>query len=162
MEEKRKIEQIPVYDEDGRIEYYKIPNYKKHENFLTKNEIIFFRELLLTIKKYNKENKNKSYLVVFSQVAINRIIDINNSRNCKNLTEELKNKSIDFVIYDIKNNDIKCCIELDGPEHEIDIERKKRDILLDKMFKDLIKIIHIKNREIYNKEELERILKEVV
>ena len=83
-------------------------------------------------------------------------------RNCKHLTEELKDKSIDFVIYDIKNNDIKCCIELDGKEHEENIERKKRDILIDKMFKDIIKIIHIKNEKIYNKEEIEKILKEVV
>lgn len=162
MEEKRKIEQIPIYDEEGRIEYYKILNYKRHKNFMTKNEIKFFRELLKIIKEYNEKNKINSYLVVFSQVALNRIIEINNLRNCNNLIEEIKNKSIDFTIYDINNDKILCCIELDGKEHEENQERKNRDKLLDKIFKDIIKIIHIKNKEEYSKEEIINILKEVV
>lgn len=162
MEEKRKIEQIPVYDQDGRIEYYKILNYRRHKNFMTANEINFFRELLIVVREYNLRNKNKSYLVVFSQVAINRLIDINNTRECENLVKEIRDKSIDFVIYDINNDDIKLCIELDGIEHEKDPERIKRDILLDKMFKDIIKIVHVKNKDIYNKEEIKKMLAEII
>ena len=123
LEEKRKIEQIPVYDEDGRIEYYKIPNYKKRKEFLTKNERKFMKELVKAIKTLNEE-KN-THIQISSQVAINRIIDINN-RRIPELYEEIRDKSIDFVLYNIVNGEIIMCIELDDNTHEKNEERKKK------------------------------------
>ena len=49
-EEKRKIEQIPIYDESGRISYYKIPNYTVRKEFLTSNERKFMKELIKAVK----------------------------------------------------------------------------------------------------------------
>ena len=49
LDEKRKIEQIPIYDSDGRIEYYKIPNYTVKKEFLSINERKFLKELIKAI-----------------------------------------------------------------------------------------------------------------
>lgn len=53
--ERRKIEQIPVYDKDGRIDYYKIPNYKLKNEFITIPERIFMKTLINVIKKINND-----------------------------------------------------------------------------------------------------------
>lgn len=50
LDEKRKIEQIPIYDSDGRIEYYKIPNYTVKKEFLSINERKFLKELIKAIE----------------------------------------------------------------------------------------------------------------
>lgn len=160
LEEKRKIEQIPIYDKDGRIEYYKIPNYTLKNELITHNERIFLRVLINIIQKLNEEYKeNKIFLQISTQVALNRIIEINNKRNIE-LYEEIKNKSIDYVLYDLNTGKIICCIELDGKEHFENDERKNRDILLSKMLKEIVKIIHIKCSNNYNEEEIIKLIKE--
>lgn len=153
MEERRKTEQIPVYDENGRIEYYRINNYREKKNFLTIQENKMLRTLLGVAKKLNEENK-KSYITVFSQVALNRIIEFNNLRITEQSKEEIKNKSIDFVLYDVLENEIIACIELNGKEHETG-ERKERDELLKKIFQDTeIKLIFEKNKFYYREDEI--------
>lgn len=160
LEERRKIEQIPVFDKDGRIEYYKIPNYSLKQAFLTCKERNFMRVLINIIQKLNEEYKdNKIFLQISTQVALNRIIDINNKRNPM-LYDEIKNKSIDYVLYDLNTGKIICCIELDGKEHFENQERKNRDILLSKMLKEIVKIIHIKCDNNYNEDEIIKLIKE--
>lgn len=160
LEERRKIEQIPVFDENGRIEYYKIPNYSLKKEFITCRERNFMRVLINIIQKLNEEYKEKKiFLQISTQVALNRIIDINNKRNTT-LYEEIRNKSIDYVLYDLNTGKIICCIELDGKEHVENIERKNRDILLSKMLKEVVKIIHIKCSNNYNEEEIIKLIKE--
>ncbi len=135
-DDRRKLEQIPVLDEDGRIEYYKIPNYKLRKEFLTMAERKFLRVLINIVKKLN-ENENKNmYFQISTQVAINRIIDINNKRNTA-LYEEIKDKSIDYVLYDMNSGNIIACIELDDNTHVNDPKRIERDKLIDKMFKEV-------------------------
>ena len=157
MEERRKIRQTPIYDENGRIEYYRINNYREKRDFLSIQENKMLRTLLGIVKKLNEKNKN-NYITVFSQVALNRIIEFNNLRITEQSKEEIKNKSIDFVLYDVIENKIIACIELNGKEHEMG-ERKERDELLKKIFQDTeIKLIFEKNRLYYNEDEiLERI-----
>lgn len=160
LEERRKIEQIPIFDKDGRIEYYKIPNYSLKKEFITCKERNFMRVLINIIQKLNEEYKdNKIFLQISTQVALNRIIDINNKRNTA-LYEEIKNKSIDYVLYDLNTGRIICCIELDGKEHFENKERKNRDILLSKILKEVVKIIHIKCNNYYNEDEIIRLIKE--
>lgn len=157
--ERRKIEQIPVYDEEGRIDYYKIPNYTLKENFMTCNERKFMRTLITIIQKLNiKDKPNNIFWQISTQVALNRIININNKRNSA-LYEEIKNKSIDYVLYDLNTGKILCCIELDGKEHIENKERKERDILLSKMLKEVVKIIHIDCSSNYSEDE---ILKKII
>ena len=158
--ERRKIEQIPVYDKDGRIDYYKIPNYKLKNEFITIPERIFMKTLINVIKKINNDYKdNKIYLQISTQVALNRIIEINNKR-VSNLYEEIKNKSIDYVIYDLNSGKIICCIELDGREHAENEDRKNRDIVISKMLNGIIKIIHIRMKSSYNEDEIIKLIKE--
>lgn len=158
--ERRKIEQIPVYDKDGRIDYYKIPNYKLKNEFITIPERIFMKTLINVIKKINNDYKDsKIYLQISTQVALNRIIEINNKR-VSNLYEEIKNKSIDYVIYDLNSGKIICCIELDGREHAENEDRKNRDIVISKMLNGIIKIIHIRMKSSYNEDEIIKLIKE--
>lgn len=160
LEERRKVEQIPIYDKDGRIDYYKIPNYSLKNEFITCNERNFMRILINIVQKLNEKYKdNKIFLQISTQVALNRIIDINNKRNSA-LYDEIKNKSIDYVLYDLNSGRIICCIELDGKEHIENEERKTRDILLGKMLKDIVKIIHIECNNNYNEEEIIKLILE--
>lgn len=156
LEEKRKIKQIPIYDEDGRIDFYKIPNYTLKKEFITCNERIFMRTLINIIPKLNEKYKEyKVFCQISTQVALNRIIDINNQRN-SSLYKEIKNKSIDYVLYDLNTGKILCCIELDGTEHIENTVRKERDILLSKMLKEVVKIIHIQSNTNYDEDEIIR------
>lgn len=163
LEEKRKIEQIPIYDNDGRISYYKIPNYKKRKEFLTANERKFMKKLIKVIKTLNEKYIEKNiYIQISSQVAINRIIDINNKR-IPELYEEIRDKSIDFVLYNINSGEILSCIELDDSTHELNEDRIRRDILLDKIFEETINLIHFKAKNEYTESEiLKKLTEEVV
>lgn len=152
-DDRRKLEQIPVLDEDGRIEYYKIPNYTLRKEFLTATERKFLRILINIIKKLNEDKEKNIYLQVSTQVAINRIIDINNKRNSA-LYEEIRDKSIDYVLFDINSGNIITCIELDDNSHITDEKRIKRDKLLDKMFNEIAPIIHIKPANEYNETKI--------
>ena len=155
MKERRQVEQIPIYDENGRIDYYKIPNYKLRNEFLTNNERTFYRELIKITKRLNEEKneEQRPYFVISTQVALNRIIDINNERNSV-LYDEIRNKSIDFVIYDLNSGKIIMCIELDGKEHQENEERKKRDLLLAKIFDDLVELKHINVSNNYDEKDI--------
>lgn len=146
MEEKREIKQIKKYDEDGKLEYVIIPNYRKCDYFMTVNEIRFYKflvKVIATIKEKNNHN-----LEVYPQVAINRIIQQNNRREYE-LNKELFGKNIDFTIFDKDKNEVICCIELDGPEHKTDPNRIERDKIINKAFESsdlkLIRQPHINN-----------------
>lgn len=156
MEEKRKIKQIEVKDENGNLEYTIIPNYKTHENFMTKSELLFYKFLIKVILEI-KERYNIN-LTIFVQVVLNRIIDVNNERQKNELFDKISRKSIDFVLFDERNNNIACCIELDDETHNHS-DRKERDILLDKILKNNIKLLHVQRKEYYN---LENIINEIM
>ena len=136
MEEKRKIKQEKIYDENGKLKYIIIPNYKRTDYFMTENEITFYKFLIKVINEI--KDKYKISLSIFPQVALNRIIEQNNKRE-KELKKDIFAKSIDFVLYNIKEENIFCCIELDGEEHYNNKERIERDKIIDNMFRNNIK-----------------------
>lgn len=158
-EEKRTTKQVPVYDENGNLEYMKIPNYRLHEPFLTKNEVNFFVTLI------NAVNQIKNLkLSIFAQVALNRIIDVNNERvkfgNSnkndpeKSLWKEIHERSIDFVLYDRDKEKIYCCIELNDETHK-QPKRKERDEIIEKiLLEGDIRIIFQKRQNHYNVDEI--------
>lgn len=118
---------------------------------MTKNELKFYRFLINVVIEIRKiYNLN---LTIFAQVALNRIIDINNEREQKELFDKISRKSIDFVLFNEENSKIYCCIELDDETHEKE-DRKERDILIDNAFKNNINLIHIKRADYYSKEEM--------
>lgn len=165
IEERRKIIQEAILDCDGRIEYYKIPNYTLTNEFITNSERDFYKVLIKIVQRLNAEFKEKGirkYLQISTQVAINRIVNINNARN-QDLFKEIRDKSIDYVLFDLNSGKIECCIELNGKEHIENDERKKRDILIGKIFSGLVKYIPIERKEYYDENEIiEEINKEVV
>lgn len=151
MEEKRKVNQIEILNENGELEYTIIPNYRVHQNFMTENEIKFYKFLIRAIIKI-KEEKNIN-LKIFAQVALNRIIDVNNERHKNDLFDKISRKSIDFVLYNEETDKIYCCIELDDESHN-NQNRIERDNLLDKIFKNNIKLIHIKRMQYYDLDKI--------
>lgn len=149
MKEKREILQKKIYDENGKLKYVVIPNYTKTEYFMSKNEIRFYKILILAITEIRE--KYKIRLEVFPQVALNRIIKQNNRRE-EELEKNIFAKSIDFVLYDKEKDEIFCCIELDGIEHKTDPKKIERDNIINDMFKDNIKLIRQDVKDTYNKD----------
>lgn len=151
MEEKREIKQEKIYDENGKLKYVIIPNYTKTDYFMSKNELKFYKVLILAVTEIRE--KYKLRLEVFPQVALNRIIKQNNRRE-KELEKDIFAKSIDFVLYNKETDEIHCCIELDGIEHKTDKQRIERDKIINDMFKNNVKLIRQDVIENYNINEL--------
>ncbi len=151
MEERRKVKQIEKFDEDGNLEYTIIPNYKIHENFMTQNEMKFYNYLISAVNELDKQHN--IHLTIFAQVAVNRLIEVNNNRNSK-LWENICDKSIDFVLYEKKLNKVYCCIELNDETHH-EPKRIKRDEMLKKALNSGdVKMIFIEKQENYNVNEI--------
>lgn len=151
MEEKREIKQIKKYDKYGNLEYTIIPNYKTKEDFMTQTELKFYKFLIKVVLEI-KERKNIN-LTIFTQVALNRILNVNNEREKRELFEKISRKSIDYVLFDEDKNRIYCCIELDDKTHKEDEKRIERDYLINKAFEYNIKLIHKEVSNYYNLEE---------
>ena len=149
--EKRKMKELEILDDKGTLDYTIIPNYKIKEEFITENELKLYKVL----KKVAYELK----LDIFTQVALNRILEINNRRKQQQLRNRIDRKSIDFVLYDEKTKKIVCCIELDDSTHERE-ERIERDLFLDKIFKDTIKLIRIKVQNYYDYDKILNMIKD--
>ena len=149
--EKRQMQQIEKLDEKGYLEYTIIPNYRLKQNFITENEITLYK----TLKKIAYEMN----LTLFTQVSLNRILEVNNRRKQQQLQNRIDRKSIDFVLYDEKVNQIKFCIELDDETHNNE-NRIERDIFLDKIFSTNIKLIHIKRKNYYKYEEIKKLVEQ--
>lgn len=149
--EKRKMKELEILDDKGMLDYTIIPNYKIKEEFITENELKLYKVL----KKVAYELK----LDIFTQVALNRILEINNRRKQQQLRNRIDRKSIDFVLYDERMKKIICCIELDDPTHERE-DRIEMDLFLDKIFKDTIKLIRIKVQNYYDYNAILDIIKD--
>lgn len=149
--EKRKMKELEILDDKGMLDYTIIPNYKIKEEFITESELKLYKVL----KKVAYELK----LDIFTQVALNRILEINNRRKQQQLRNRIDRKSIDFVLYDEKTKKIVCCIELDDSTHERE-ERIERDLFLDKIFKDTIKLIRIKVQNYYDYNKILNMIKD--
>ena len=94
------------------------------------------------------------------QVPLSGIVTILDSN--KNFTNyhdfnQIKAKTIDFVLYD-KNYKPFVCIELDGSSH-MRLDRIKRDIFINNLMKSVgLKIIHIYPASEYDTQELENLI----
>lgn len=150
MIERRKIKQIE------KENYTIIPYYREKEDFMSESEIKFYKCLKLALKELRENNIIK--LTIFAQVAVNRLINVNERRNFNDLFKEISERSIDFALFNEETNRIYCCIELDDETHEQE-NRKNRDIIINKVFKDNIRLIRIPREDYYNIEEIkEKIL----
>ena len=144
----KKFKIIEIKDKYGKIEYLKIPNYKENEKFITEVEFIFYKQLKKAVKIVNR--KYKKNLTIFSQIALNRLIDVNNKKEERGLLNRIKEKSIDFALYDEDTRKIFCCIELDDETHIRMPQRMERDLFVNKALADNIKLIHIRRADEYS------------
>ena len=144
------------------IIYYIIKNKKKRNNNLNYKEIYIKKESILTnneLKFYQllKEITNKLDLIIFTQVALNRLIDAKD----KNSFYKICNKTIDYVITD-KKGKIKLCIELDDSTHNRP-DRIRRDIFINNLFESIgIKLLRIPLKNCYNINLIEQKIKEAL
>lgn len=117
---------------------------------MTQTELKFYREL--------KKVTDKLELTIFSQVGLERIINvIDNNNKDRN---RIKSRTIDFAVVNNKNCKIVCCIELDDYTHNRE-KSKKADAFKDSLFKQVnIPLHRIKVNNYYNLEQLENIIKE--
>lgn len=118
----RKIEEKTI---DNKL------HYKKKTYLTTKNELKLYKILLDICTKYS--------LVLFTQVVLYEIIEINYKPYSKNYTKyfnKIRSKSIDFVIADKETTRIRLCIELDDFSHK-QKKRIDRDEFINTLFKDL-------------------------
>lgn len=151
MNERRYTEQFEVYNEFGQLDYTVIPNYKIKSNFMTPSEIKMYKILVLATKEIREKYNLK--LEIFAQVALNRIVEINNMRKQEELFKNISERSIDFVLYNKEIDKIHCCIELDDETHNQE-KRQKRDKIIDNALSRNIKMIHIKRENNYNLESI--------
>jgi len=125
-------------------------HYKKKIYLTTKNELKLYKILLDICTKYN--------LILFTQVVLYEIIEINDKPYSKNYTKyfnKIRSKSIDFVIADKETTRILLCIELDDPTHRKK-KRIEKDEFIDTLFKDLqIDLLRIETSNEYNINEIE-------
>ena len=91
------------------------------------------------------------------QVPLSGIVTIlDSSNNFTNYSDfnQIKAKTIDFVLYD-KSYSPYVCIELDGSSH-MRLDRIKRDIFINNLMKSVgLRIIHVYSASDYDKEYLE-------
>lgn len=144
-----------VFDNSNNLKYRVVPNYRKRKNnsIMTETELKFYNVL------YNIAVNNN--LTVFSQVALNSIIDVNltgNKSRDTTLNNKIQCKIIDFVVCSNTDNSIVLCIELDDYTHYLK-ERYKRDIFLDEIFEEVgIPLKHIKVHGFYDIYNLQKSL----
>lgn len=165
MKDNREVKQTEFINEFGELEYMIIPNYRKKKYFLSIPEYKFF----LTLKQIYHENK---HIEIFTQVALNRIIEFNNERAKEEFAYfKFEERSIDFVIYNTEKgkSGILYCIELNGKEHEENQERIERDRMLKKIFEiaeielkfikqDEIKVDIINDTEYFDIDSVKKLL----
>ena len=118
---------------------------------MTQNEMKFYNYLISAVNELDKQHN--IHLTIFAQVAVNRLIEVNNNRNSK-LWENICDKSIDFVLYEKKLNKKYFCIELNDETHH-EPKRIKRDEMLKKALNSGdVKMIFIEKQENYNVNEI--------
>lgn len=145
MLERRKIKQT---EKEG---YTIIPHYREKEKFMSTNELKFYNCLKLVLKEIREKNGIK--LTIFAQVAVNRLINVNERRNYDRLFKNISERSIDFTLFNEDSNKIYCCIELDDETHEQE-KRKLRDVIINNAFNENILLIRIPRQDYYNVEEI--------
>ena len=127
---------------------------RKNNSIMTPTELNFYRVL----KDFSIENG----YIVFSQVALNSIIDVNKTGNKSkdtSLNNKIQNKIIDFVLCSSIDYTIKYCIELDDYTHNFN-NRIKRDEFLNEVFLEVgIPLKHIKVKNFYTIEDLNNLIK---
>ncbi len=147
--DRRKMKQI---EEKGiwGTKYVIIPNFKeKEEPFISKDEFKMYRCL--------EEIYKDTDIRISTQVALNQILQINTKRYEEKLLKHYIGRSLDFVLFNPKNQKIICCIELNDKTHIN--KRTERDIFLQEAFEyTSIPIIFIASQDNYNQKEIKEII----
>lgn len=102
----------------------------KRRNFLTQNELSYF-------KKIEDEYKDKYYII--PQVSISSIVDVDLPKNFyayKGYRSKIDKKTIDFVLFNKETFQPEIAIELDDSSH-FRKDRQERDEFVNKLFEQV-------------------------
>ena len=136
------------------LEYMIIPNYKECKEFMNVYEIQFYHTLKEVVDLINKTDTSK-HLALFCQVALNRLVEINNKRIKNELLEFFHDRSIDFVLYDEISDKVYKCIELNGRGHKENPYIIERDKKLKNVFNFIdFKLLFIDENRTYNIQDI--------
>lgn len=144
---KKVINDTPIDNCIIENEYKKY--YKSKQFLLTSNELNFYKILLEISKELD--------MILFSQVSLYNIISVKENLDYKTKMKyfnKIASKSIDFVLVDKTNCEIKLCIELDDSTHKQQ-KRIKRDVFINNLFLELeISLLRYPVYNTYYKETL--------
>lgn len=125
--------------------------YKKQQYLLTSTELKFYRVLKPICDQHN--------LAVFAKVRLEDLVYVPKEifDNWK-WRGYIRSRHIDFVLCDVSNLKIHCCLELDDWHHKFwknqEIDERKNKILRDAG----LSLIRIKASDVYDTMELDRVI----
>lgn len=129
-----------------------LSNYTTKGYVMTRTELIFYRKL--------KEITDELNLSIFSQVNLERIIQVKDNNNVDR--NKIKSRSIDYTIVNNKNCGIIACIELDDYSHKRE-NIKRRDEFINQLFKQVnIPLYRIEVKYEYNMYEIKELIKQAM
>jgi very-short-patch-repair endonuclease len=122
--------------------------YKKRENFFSKNELNFYKQL-------QKEVDN-SNLTIFAKVRLADLIEPKkHDSTWQAHFNKICSKHVDFLLYDTTADEPKLIIELDDRSHDR-ADRQERDTFVDQALQQAgIPILHTRSSENL-KEEIQK------
>ncbi len=88
--------------------------------------------------------------VVFPQVNLDKIFDINDANRSYTPRNKIDRKSVDFVVFEEQNLKPALAIELDDPSH-LRYDRQQRDFFVNQLFIDTqLKLLRINTGDVRN------------
>ncbi len=140
----------PINNEEVVETKYDLSKYQTKHYIMTSTELTFYRIL--------KEITDELDLTIFPQVRLEQIIQVSD-KNSKD-RNRIKSRSIDYTIVNNNNCKIVLCVELDDYSHNRE-SVKKTDEFRNNLFSKVgIPLYRIQVKDMYNKEEVRKILQE--
>lgn len=135
-----------------KVNNEKFSPYKQKEFFFTRSEQQFFNILNSKLEAHKH--------TVFPKVRLGDMVHVEDLNNNYGDWARIRSKHVDFLIWDLVNQNIALAIELDGKSHNSQ-KAQKADGFKDKLFEDVgIKLKRIKVGMNFD-EEMERIVGEL-
>jgi len=128
--------------------------YETKPDFFTKNEYIFYNELVTVLE---------GHAIIFAKVSLKDIFSIpKGTTDYKVFWNKISQKHVDFLLCDINTLNPICGIELDDTSHEIE-KVKIRDAFVESVYKKAqLPLIRYKVKKCYTYEEIAEPLSNVI
>jgi len=120
--------------------------YKTKPNFFTKNEYIFYNELVTVLE---------GHAIIFAKVGLKDIFFIpKETPEYKTFWNKISQKHVDFLLCDINTLKPICGIELDDTSHDMEAV-KMRDAFVESVYRKAeLPLIRYKTKKCYTHDEI--------